>query len=68
MGRQPMTGMDDVQRHAIHRDPKILERKKAKKDCCTTSIAWTYIIGVSLCLTALVAVYHLNAHCYVAIE
>jgi hypothetical protein len=65
--RQAMTGMDDVERQAIHGDPEIMERKnKAKRIFCTWCIQGI-VVAMALCLIA-AAIFHEDVEHYVAID
>jgi hypothetical protein len=68
MGRQAMTGMDDVERQQIHGDPEIMEQKnKAKSDCCTLWVCWIIVAAV-LCAFVLAMLLHQDSHYKVAID
>ncbi|CAM0871241.1 unnamed protein product [Alopecurus aequalis] len=64
------TGMDDVERQAVHGDPEILANKtKAQRDRGTWCVAGAVVVVLSLCLLVVAAaLLHHEAHYYVAID
>jgi hypothetical protein len=68
MGRQPLTGMDDVERQTIYGDWEIYKKKTISKDCCIGSMATILFVVITLCIVLPIVLLHLDAHYYVAID
>ena len=68
MDRHHQTGMDDVERRAVHGDPEIMEHKrKAMVDQCFFCLFAT-LLTLLLCMLVLANIYQLNAHYYVTVD
>ena len=62
------TGMDDVERRAVHGDPEIMEHKReAMIDQCFFCWFLT-LFTILLSMLVLANIYQLNAHYYVAVD
>ncbi|CAM0871245.1 unnamed protein product [Alopecurus aequalis] len=62
------TGMDDMERQAVHGDREILEKKnKAQIGRCTWCVAGTVAVVLTLCMVPAVLL-HQEVHYYVAID
>jgi hypothetical protein len=68
MGRQAMTGMDDVERQQIHGDPEIMEQKNKARGDCNTRWVWGIIVAAFLCTFVLAMLLHQESHYSVAID